>query len=390
MIKGIYIHVPFCLNKCYYCDFLSGIDPKSEYAKEYFEAIEKELQMYMQIYDLSFVETIYFGGGTPSLFPKEIGKIVDIISMFSSIIKEITVEANPAYDFDPHKFSFATRISFGIQTFYEKYLRFLGRIHTPLEAKLSLERASKYFSVNGDLIFGIPEQKPEEHLEDIKTVINMGVNHISCYLLEIHENTPLSKIISKEKLKVPEDAHDFFQVQRYATEKGFLRYEVSNFAKPNNECQHNMLYWNREDFLGIGASAWSKIGNRRFCNMKNLKKYYEKINNRDLPIEFSEDITGFKAIEEIIFLGLRKIRDGLDLGELEYFNISISEFLKMVQDYRDFLIIDERRIRIKEEHIPIIDGLTVRLIIIAEKLYGANRLSKSSGFNLFSTKASFL
>lgn len=384
MIKGIYIHVPFCLSKCYYCDFFSGIDPKSEYAKTYFEAIEKELGMYSEIYDLSSVETIYFGGGTPSLFPKEIGKIVDMISKFSSRINEITIEANPTYDFDPTKFSFATRISFGIQTFCEKYLKFLGRRHTPKEARLSIERATKYFSVNGDLIFGIPNQKPEEHLEDIKTVVKMGVNHISCYLLEIHEGT----LLFKEKIKCPEDVHDFFQIQKYATEKGFVRYEVSNFAKPSFECKHNMLYWNREDFLGIGASAWSKVGNRRFCNTKNLKKYYEKTNNKNFPFDYLEDITGFKAIEEIIFLGLRKIRDGLDLGELEEFNISISEFLKAIQDYRDFLIIDEqkRRIRMKEEHIPIIDGITVRILIISERLYKAEQ---NSDFNLFSTKASY-
>lgn len=391
MIKGVYIHIPFCLSKCYYCDFFSGIKPRSELVETYFESIHKELDMYSQIYEFSSVETLYFGGGTPSLFPDELEKITDKITKISSKIKEITVEANPSLDFDPIKFKFATRISFGIQTFSEKLLKFLGRTHTKTEAKLSLEKATKHFSVNGDLIFGIPGQKPNEHLEDIKTLIELGVNHISCYLLEVHEDTILSKIIQEKNIKLPENVQDFFSVQRYALEKGFIRYEVSNFAKPSHECKHNILYWNREDFLGLGASAWSKIGNRRFGNTKSLKKYYEKTKNNEFPVEYSEVISGFKVIEEIIFLNLRKTQDGLNISELERFCIDQEEFLKLAQDYLEFLIVDrsERKIKIKEEYVPIIDSITLRLIMIAERLYKENLYKKRENFNPFSTKASY-
>lgn len=378
MLKGLYVHVPFCFRKCYYCDFVSGISPKSDYVQEYFEALNNELKIYSYLYDFSTIKTLYFGGGTPSLFPKEIAKISEFISRFSSI-EEITVEANPYYNFSPYDFEFATRISFGVQTFSEKYLKILGRDHSSKDSVRSIQKARDFFSVNADLIFGVPKQSPAEYLEDIKKLLSLGVDHISCYLLEIHEGTLLWKMMSSGlSLDLPENIEDFFDVQEYIEEAGFVRYEVSNFAKPSSECKHNLLYWNREDFLGVGVSAWSKIENVRFCNTKNIREYINNLREGKLPIEVFDKIEGFRVVEEIIFLGLRKIQDGISLGELYKEGLDVSGFLDTLKSmYSDFLSFDENRIRINKQHIPVIDEITARLIVVAERFYKfKDRLNK--------------
>lgn len=370
MLKGLYVHIPFCFRKCHYCDFVSGISPKSDYVQEYFEVLRDELKIYSDLYDFSTIKTLYFGGGTPSLFPKEIEKISEFVSKFSSL-EEITVEANPHYNFSLYDFEFATRISFGVQTFSEKYLKILGREHSPKDSVKSIERARDFFSVNADLIFGIPQQSPEEHLEDIKKLLSLGVEHISCYLLEIHHGTLLWKMInSGAYFDLPENVEEFFDVQEYIEGAGFIRYEVSNFAKPSSECKHNLLYWNREDFLGVGVSAWSKIGNVRFCNTKNIREYINNLRERKLPVEVFDKIEGFRNIEEIIFLGLRKIQDGINVEELHREGLNVSGFLDVLKSiYSDFLVFDENKIRIKKQYIPVIDDITARLIVVAERFY---------------------
>lgn len=372
-VQGVYIHIPFCVRKCPYCDFVSGIKPSS-YSEEYFKSLEREIKIWSEIIDFSCVKTLYFGGGTPSLFPSELEKIANFF-LKKSQIQEITVEVNPYSGFSPQDFGFATRISFGVQSLSEKHLKFLGRDHSPSDSLACIEKAKNYFSVNADLIFGIPEQTPEEHLYDIKTLVDCGVDHISCYLLEIHEGTEFARYVKD----LPDDVDGFFDVQDYLEENGFIRYEVSNFAKPGKECKHNLLYWNRDDFLGIGVSAWSKIKSLRFANTKNIKKYIELLKSGALPVEEKEYITGFREVEEIIFLGLRKLQDGIKIKDLS--GVEIQGFLREIKNY-DFFVIDDDRIILKKNFTPQIDAVTVRMIQIAERFYISEQKTQARS-NLF-------
>lgn len=372
MIKGIYVHVPFCLRKCFYCDFISGFPPIPSHVDSYFEALERELKIIEDMYDLSGVETIYFGGGTPSLFPEKLEIIADRIAEKSREVKEVTVEANPSSEFKPERFRFATRISFGIQSFSDKHLKILGRDNPPRDSIRAVDKAKRFFHVNGDLLFGLPEQLPYDHLCDMKTLVSLDVEHISCYLLELHEGTKLHSEVLKGNLKIPDDVEAFFEVQGYLEACGFVRYEVSNFARPSFECRHNLTYWNRNDFIGLGVSAWSKVGNVRYGNTKNMKKYIESLNENKMAVEIVEDISGFKAAEEIIFLGLRKIRDGVSLEELEREGVRVVELLESLRkDLSEFLYINEEKgiIRLKPQYIPVIDDITIRFILLAEKFY---------------------
>lgn len=351
--KGIYVHIPFCQIKCPYCDFLSGIPPEDELVKRYFFALKKEFLMYSEFLDFSECSTLYFGGGTPGLFPSYLSEFTEFLRKFTDF-EEISVEVNPSSRLLPSDFSFATRISFGIQTFNGKHLMFLGRNHSFYDSISCLENFSPHFSVNADFIFGIPEQSPSEHLGDLKIALNSGVRHISAYLLTPYENTPLGVKVKRGLVKLPEDVQPFFDVQSYLEEVGMIRYEISNFAFEGNFCKHNLLYWNRDDFLGIGVSSWSKLGNIRFANTKNLKLYLSQIERGIFPVVEIHHISKKEELYEIIFLGLRKVNQGVDIFNL---NIDTEEFLKLLfeRGLMQFLDFCDGKIKIKKKFLSIAD-----------------------------------
>lgn len=364
--KGIYVHVPFCHIKCPYCDFLSGIPPDDELTKRYFLALKKEFLMYSELLDFSQCSTLYFGGGTPGLFPSYLSEFTDFLRKFADF-EEISVEVNPSSHLLPSDFSFATRISFGVQTFSEKHLRFLGRNHSFYDSISCLENFSPHFSVNADLIFGIPEQSPSEHLEDLKIALNSGVKHISAYLLTPYENTPLGVMVKRGLVKLPEDIEAFFDVQSYLEELGMIRYEISNFAFDGNFCKHNLLYWNRDDFLGIGVSSWSKLGDIRFANTKNLKLYLSGIEKGIFPVDEIHHISKKEELYEIIFLGIRKVSQGVDIFNL---NIDSEKFLKLLfeRGLMQFLDFCDGKIKIKKKFLSIADFVIREIFDVLDRI----------------------
>jgi len=387
--EGIYIHVPFCKIKCHYCDFVSGIPPKNGLVEEYFSALMREIDFFLGIADISGCRTIYFGGGTPGLFPKELALITEKILKRSSKIREITVEVNPSSDFNPHDFSFATRISFGVQTFSEKYLKFLGRDHTFWDSVRAIEKALRFFSVNADIIFGMPEQSPDEHLSDLKILASFGIHHISTYMLTPYENTYLGGLVRRGEISLPDDVSEFFAVQKFLYDFGYRRYEVSNFAKPSFECVHNTLYWERKCFLGLGVSAWSKVKNIRFANPKNVKQYISLVKNFGFAVKEVVEITPETELEEIIFLSLRMSK-GLDREELLSSRVVLSAlkydpqcvdkfFLEVQEKLGNFLIFsygengkDILSFKVKEDFLFALDRIVVDVMLIAEKIFGVN------------------
>lgn len=306
MIKGLYIHMPYCSYKCPYCDFFSVTNEKDE---SYFDILIEELKLYQFKYDLY---TIYFGGGSPSVFKptyyktflKNLSKIINI-----ETVKEITMEINPAdysyEDFKILKDIGFNRLSFGAQSFNDNTLKWLGRNHVSKDTLVSLENARRagFDNISIDIMWGVPWQTIEDFEQDITMALSLDLEHMSFYMLTFYQNTPIY-----EKSKDQKDENILSEFYTFLREKiikeNYIHYEISNFAKPNYFSKHNLIYWNYEDYLGIGASAWSKIGNYLFSNPKNLTLYrHNVINKLFKPNILSEE----ESRKNKIMMGLRTI-----------------------------------------------------------------------------------
>ncbi len=355
MLRGIYIHIPFCSEKCPYCDFVSIVEENSDIHKEYINSILKEIDLYIEE-DFS-VKSIYFGGGTPSLLkPDLIAFLVENIFKKVRINNrpEITVEVNPENyrfaDFKILKEAGINRISIGSQSFLEKNLKALGRKHSPEDVLKTVDSAFKagIENINLDMIYGITGQSLSDLEKDLKAYISLPVKHISAYMLTAYENTPLGIEVEKGRYLLPEDSIilDMFKmIDEYLEQNGFCRYEISNWAQKGYQCRHNLLYWEGEQFLGLGVSAWSYLNGVRFGNTNNLRLYSKIVNEGKKPAVFFEKITPEERRKESIFLGLR-LSKGIDLDivkdKMPFIEQIVNEGLAQVKDGR--LILTEEGI----------------------------------------------
>ena len=294
-ILGIYIHIPFCLKKCGYCDFFS-FSPKEKDLDLYLDKIIKEINRWSDKLCRS-ADSLYIGGGTPSVLgTNRINKIILAAKDAFNINGEITVECNPSDNID---FStlLANRISFGLQSTNDKELAALNRRHNFKTAKETFLKAKKYFdNISVDVMMGIPYQTKESLTETLKFITDLEIPHISSYMLKIEENTPFYNS-SLPFLDEDEVCDLYLLCCNYLKERGYFRYEISNFCKKGYESKHNLKYWQGKDYLGIGPSAHSRIDNKRF--------YYERDYNKFLnnTIEIYEGDAG--SLEENIMLALR-------------------------------------------------------------------------------------
>ncbi len=307
---------------------MSFVSEDKNLINEYVNLLLLEFELHLRKGYRFDLKTIYFGGGTPSiLHPELIIKIVETIKKKLSVSSpvEITVECNPeTYRYE--EFLKLTdhginRISIGNQSFLEKNLKVLGRKHTPNHTLKMVEDAVRagIENVNLDMIYTIPGQSLKELEEDLKIYTSLPITHISAYMLTAYENTPFRAYIEKGILNLPDEdtaTQMFFLINEYLEEKGFYRYELSNWAKKGFECKHNLLYWTDRQFLGIGVSAWSYVENKRFGNTRNFEKYMYSLRNRHLPVEYTEYITEKERKKERIFLGLR-LRKGIPISEID-------------------------------------------------------------------------
>jgi len=330
-MASLYLHIPYCEHKCVYCDFYSIENMES--MERFLSALEVEIVRRAEEYSKQETfETIFFGGGTPSLLsPKQLEKIFFLLYKNFRIESEaeITCESNPGTveqqklnDFRSAGFN---RISFGIQSFYDDDLKFLTRIHSVEEAERAVENAYRagFDNVNLDLIFALPHQTPERWKENLRRAIALQPKHISAYALIVEENTHLAAMV-KNKIVAPlppeEDAALYEITIETLLSGGFQQYEVSNFALPGYECRHNINYWNHSNYLSFGPSAhsfWkdSLTTGRRWWNVRSIQSYCESLERDEFPIAGSEQINEKKFYTEEIFLGLRS--KGIHTKKLE-------------------------------------------------------------------------
>jgi oxygen-independent coproporphyrinogen-3 oxidase len=333
-LPGIYIHIPFCDTKCIYCDFYSITDQTRMDA--YMDALNKEIRYRSPLLSDTEVDTIFIGGGTPSLISYS-----RLNSLFESLAQcfiispqaEITIEANPG-TLDIQKLKElkhlpVNRISFGVQSFNDKELKFLTRIHNSAEAERSIKSAqdSGFSNINLDLIFAIPGQTHGSWKYNLEKAVSLDTQHVSAYSLIFEEGTPLYTLRQKGKVKNPgtdTERNMYDHTMKYLSENGFEHYEISNYAKPGYECRHNLKYWSHCEYIGFGASAASYINNFRWVNVRNIEDYISRTGTGQNTYDFIEYIDSDTSIYEYIFLGLRST--GINYRKFkETYNLDFSD-----------------------------------------------------------------
>lgn len=377
---GIYIHIPFCVQKCVYCDFLSA--PASEETKySYVQALLKEIKKLSIDYKDRDVNSIFFGGGTPStLDPNLIVEIMRALRENFNIneFAEVTLECNPGtLDEDKayiYRNAGINRISFGLQSVNNDELKMLGRIHSFEEFRDSFRLARSYGfnNINIDIMTGLPGQSMESLIKTLKTVLAFKPEHISAYGLILEEGTKLFENISSYP-DIPTDEEDrdmYEESRRQITKAKYRQYEISNYAKKGYECIHNLKYWNREEYLGLGIGAASFVNETRYSNIRDLNKYIECMSKNDIKLEdIWENVEklGLKdAKEEFVFLGLRKI-EGISIEEYKKnFNEDIyRQYKNEIESNinKGLLEIEENRLKLTRKGIDLSNSVMSDFII---------------------------
>jgi oxygen-independent coproporphyrinogen-3 oxidase len=332
---ALYIHIPFCRRKCLYCSFIS-YDKREGDIPLYLSALKKELLARAQG---QYVHSIYFGGGTPSLLPDEdIGDLLSLIGTHSTldVAAEISIEANPgtvdgAYLNNIRKMSI-NRLSLGVQSFNDRELAMLGRIHTAEEARdaVRLARNSGFDNLNLDFIYGLPGQTLADWQQTLDEALALQPEHLSLYALTLEEDTPMWAAIKEGSL--PESDADLSADQYELAEDllaahGYNHYEISNWARPGRECRHNLTYWQNLPYIGAGAAAHSCMNGRRFANYRSIDKYMSGYSQgtSPRPPEMNEEITPELELAETAILGLR-LGEGVNVDYLQNrFNVDVLE-----------------------------------------------------------------
>ena len=358
MKLGLYLHFPFCVSKCPYCDFNSYQLKEENQITSYISAIYKEITAYSQKLKKSNIRTIYLGGGTPTILSGvQIYSILEFCKSKFTIDKdaEITIEANPG-TLDGKKLkllieSGINRLSLGAQSFNNLFLKKLGRIHNTQDIIDSyyLAREAGFNNINVDIMFALPDQTTEDLQVTLKKAISLKPDHLSLYNLTIKPGTEYYKKYKKGKLKLPNEGEEFDMYNWaiiFLEESGFEHYEISNFARPYKRSMHNLIYWQNKPYLGIGAGAYSFIKGYRYMNYENPARYTKEIMSGKLPVDNGEKLSLRKRMIETIILGLRtkdgvgyikfKTRFGINLNDIFSKQVTKSVNLGLLQkdDYR--------------------------------------------------------
>ena len=324
MIKaGIYLHIPFCKSRCSYCDFATNVYRNNEGVEHYVNSLCSEIRN-SKFDTQNSVETIYFGGGTPSLLsPEQLENILAAINEKFRIEEkaEFTLEMNPATvsieKLEAFKSLGVNRASFGVQTFDDKALKILARGHNADDARTTFKmlREAGFENISFDLIAGLPNQSLKDWKKNLDEALELNPEHLSLYLLEIHEGTPLAEQISSKRQPVPDEdlAGEMYELMVETVQsKGFKQYEISNFSKPSFESKHNNKYWLGEAVFGFGVSAHSFDGiDRRWSNERDTNKYVTLMENGESPIVEDTKSSQEQLAGEYVFLRLR-LNSGVD------------------------------------------------------------------------------
>jgi len=371
---GIYIHIPFCKQACHYCDFHFSTSLKNK--DRIISAIITEMKL--RTNELSgTIQTIYFGGGTPSLLTsEELKRIIDAVYDSFSVAEnpEITLEANPddlSNEVLKHlAASPINRLSIGVQSFFEEDLKLMNRAHNAEEALKSIQLAKKYFdNISIDLIYGIPEMTNHRWLKNIEQALALDVPHLSCYALTVEPKTALERFIKKGIVPPVEDdvaqEHHALLVDRLET-AGYENYEFSNFSKPGSYSQNNTAYWQGKPYLGIGPSAHSYDGNQRSWNVANNAKYLKSIEDGKLPLE-REELSKTDKYNEYVMTRLRT-KDGIILTEVkDYFGDKYLDYLlQQAKEYiaSQHLFRNDTHLQVTKKGKFLSDGIAASLFLV--------------------------
>jgi oxygen-independent coproporphyrinogen-3 oxidase len=370
-IAGLYIHIPFCLSKCHYCDFYSLTSISA--VPDFLDALFKEMEMYHNRFHP--FDTVYIGGGTPSLLsPQQLENIlVRILENFDLISdSEITVETNPADLNRSYLESIReigiNRINIGVQSFDQKVLNFLGRRHSVKQAMSALEasRAAGFHNIGLDLIYGVPEQDIESWLDTLKQAVAFSPEHISCYQLTLEAKTPLGIRYQSGEFSIPgeELQYEFFmKTSGFLEDAGYIHYEVSNFARgKEHTSRHNQKYWDHSPYLGLGPAAHSFQSNGRWWNHHSLDQYLASINAQNRPIEETETLTMEQLHLEALYFGLRT-KKGIFLQDFKnrYHYDLFTEKKKMLDKLQEegFITIQDGHLCPTQTGLAIADSLSL-------------------------------
>lgn len=324
---GIYVHIPFCRRKCKYCDFIS-FENKEDYVERYMQALNNSIKECK--YNDFAVDTVYFGGGTPSnIDSKYIVNILENIRKKFNVLNnaEITIEINPGTVTKEKLLDYynsgINRLSIGLQSTHNNLLKLIGRIHTyeQFEENYNLAREIGFKNINVDLMLALPTQTLKELERSVKTIISLNPNHISLYSLILEEKTKLKEEVERGIIGLPSDELErkmYHSTKKILEDNGYIQYEISNFSKKGYESKHNMNCWNQDEYLGFGLASHSYFNDVRFSNIDNLNKYIENIENQkfDKNIIINEKQTKEDKMKEYMLLGFRKLK-GISISEFE-------------------------------------------------------------------------
>jgi oxygen-independent coproporphyrinogen-3 oxidase len=371
-MAGIYIHIPFCRQACHYCNF--HFSTSLRYKNELLTALLKETELQKDYLGNELAETIYFGGGTPSLLTiSDLRFQIDKTrtTFHVSDNAEITLEVNPD-DINEEKLAGwkaigINRLSIGVQSFFEEDLLWMNRAHNSLQAIDNLQLAIKQFdNITIDLIYGHPLLTNEKWKHNVEKVIALNIPHISCYALTVEPKTPLSKMIKekkKEDVQQEKQAEQFLLLMQWMEDAGYEHYEISNFAKPGFRSRHNSSYWQGKKYLGLGPSAHSFNGETRQWNISNNNTYIESLEKNTIPFE-KEILNPSQKANEYIMTSLRT-KEGLDLDKLPG---SVSHELraagkKFIESGK--LILKENKLILTKKGKLFADGIAAELFVDA-------------------------
>lgn len=324
---GIYIHIPFCTKKCDYCDFYS-VKWMETLEDKYIKSAINELTSYSELKNKYLVDTIFLGGGTPSILKTDnLEKLINSVKSIFTVTEdaEITLEANPntlnKYNLNEYKKMGINRLSIGIQSLDDTILKNIGRIHNSKEALGAIEKAKEevFTNINADVMFNIPGQTIESIENTILRLIEKGIKHISYYSLKLEEGTPMYILERDNKITMPKEEleREMYYAGRDIMEKhGLVQYEISNFAVTGFECRHNLKYWNQEEYIGIGPSAHSFFNAVRYNNPSDLKEYIQGALRGNFQRNIQESLTEESLIFEYIMLRLR-LNEGLKFTDFK-------------------------------------------------------------------------
>ena len=376
MNLGLYLHIPYCLHKCGYCDFNSHPENQVE-SVHYVEALLKELKFYSTTLKSYNVPTVFMGGGTPTILPpSQLKKILDTVRQSFNLTPdcEITIEANPATIKletlqEIHAAGY-NRISIGVQSFDEKELQLLERVHNEEEIHSTVHRArsANFENLSMDLMFALPDQSTEKWQSHLKQATAKNPDHLSTYNLTIEPATAFFKLHEKGKLCLP---HEDIQLEMYKTtiqvleDAGYSQYEISNFSKPGMESQHNINYWNNGEYLGVGAGASSYLNGERSKNINLPSIYIREIETKASAVDTRERLEPLQAMGETLMLGLRLLK-GVSIDVFENrFQVSFQKvYGKVVESLlnQELITLNENRIALSRKGLFLADSVILKFM----------------------------